>query len=108
MSKHVRPVTRLVLGLLIALTIVLPGGGAAKAAEKVTYLLAAPVFFPAFGPWTVAKQRGYYAAVGLDVDFQQAKGGADVAKQVGAGNAPVGGALGDTPIIVRGNGVPVK
>ncbi|MCY1357262.1 Riboflavin-binding protein RibY [compost metagenome] len=32
----------------------------------------------------------------------------DVAKQIGAGNALVGGALGDTPIIVRANGVPVK
>jgi len=83
-------------------------GSAAQAAEKVIYLLPAPVFFPAFGPWTVAKQRGYYAAAGLDVDFEQAKGGADVAKQVGAGNAIVGGALGDTPIIVRANGVPVK
>jgi NitT/TauT family transport system substrate-binding protein len=95
-------------GLAIALVAAMAAGGAAEAAEKVTYLLPAPVFFPAFGPWTVAKQRGYYAAAGIDVDFQQAKGGADVAKQVGAGNAIVGGALGDTPIIVRGNGVPVK
>ncbi|MCY1365009.1 Riboflavin-binding protein RibY [compost metagenome] len=31
-----------------------------------------------------------------------------MAKQIGAGNALVGGALGDTPIIVRANGVPVK
>ena len=91
--------------LLIAAMV---AGGAAQAAEKVIYLLPAPVFFPAFGPWTVAKQRGYYAAAGLEVDFEQAKGGADVAKQVGAGNAIVGGALGDTPIIVRANGVPVK
>lgn len=37
-----------------------------------------------------------------------AKGGADVAKQVGAGNAPMGGGVGDTPIIVRANGIPIK
>jgi len=82
--------------------------GSAQAAEKVTYLLPAPAFLPAFGPWMLAKERGYFAAEGLDVDFQAAQGGADAAKQVGAGNAVIGGAIGDTPIIVRANGVPVK
>jgi len=80
----------------------------AGAAEKVTYLLPAPAFLPAFGPWMLAKQRGYFEKEGLDVDFEAAKGGADAAKQVGAGNAVIGGAIGDTPIIVRANGVPVK
>jgi NitT/TauT family transport system substrate-binding protein len=32
----------------------------------------------------------------------------DVAKQVGAGNAVIGGAIGDTPIIARAQGIPVK
>ncbi len=81
---------------------------AASAAESVTYLLPAPPTLPAFGPWMVAKQRGYYSAEGLDVTFQIAKGGVDVAKQVGAGNAVIGGAIGDTPILVRANQVPVK
>ena len=80
----------------------------AKAAEDVTYLLPAPPFLPAFGPWMLAQARGYYAAEGLNVTFQAAKGGVDVAKQVGAGNAPIGGGIGDTPIIVRDNGIPVK
>jgi NitT/TauT family transport system substrate-binding protein len=31
-----------------------------------------------------------------------------VAKQVGAGNAVIGGAIGDTPIIARAQGIPVK
>ena len=31
-----------------------------------------------------------------------------MAKQVGAGNAPIGGIVGDGPIMVRGNDVPVK
>ncbi len=74
----------------------------------VTYLMPAPLTLPAFVPWVLAKQRGYYEAEGLNVTFQTAKGGVDVAKQVGAGNALVGGALGDTPIIARANGVPVK
>ena len=74
----------------------------------VTYLMPAPLTLPAFVPWVLAKQRGYYEAAGLNVNFQVAKGGVDVAKQVGAGNALIGGALGDTPIIARANGVPVK
>lgn len=83
-------------------------GQQANAAEDVTYLLPAPDFLPAFSPWMVAKQRGYFSEQGLNVTFQVAKGGVDVAKQVGAGNAVVGGAIGDTPILVRSNGVPVK
>ena len=56
----------------------------------------------------LAKHLGYYKDAGYDVDFVVARGGVDVAKQVGVGNAPIGGAIGDTPVIVRGNGVPVK
>ena len=85
-----------------------PSYATAAEAEKVTYLLPAPPFLPAFGPWMVAQARGYYAAEGLEVEFQAARGGVDVAKQVGAGNAVIGGAIGDTPIIVRANGIPVK
>lgn len=86
-------------------------GAAASHAQdlrSVTYLLPAPPALPAFAPWMVAQQRGYYAKEGLNVTFVTAKGGADVAKQVGAGNAPLGGGVGDTPIIVRANGIPIK
>ncbi|MBT7954335.1 MAG: ABC transporter substrate-binding protein [Rhodospirillaceae bacterium] len=78
------------------------------AAKDITYLLPAPGFLPAFAPWMLALGNGYYKAEGLNVKFQTARGGVDVAKQVGAGNAVVGGGLGDTPIIVRPNGIPVK
>ena len=80
----------------------------AAAAEKITYLLPAPPSLPAFAPWVLAKHLGYYNEAGYDVDFVVARGGVDVAKQIGVGNAAIGGAIGDTPIIVRGNGVPVK
>ena len=40
--------------------------------------------------------------------FVGGRGGVDVAKQIGAGNAVIGGAIGDTPIIARGQGIPVK
>ena len=79
-----------------------------QAAEKVTYLFPAPPFLPAFGPIQIAKIKGYYKDAGLDVTFQRGKGGIDVAKQVGVGNADLGGILADGPIIVRPNGVPIK
>lgn len=99
-----KTVNKFLLALVAALTL----GSSSWAAEKVTYLLPAPAFLPAFGPWMLAQARGYYADEGLEVTFQTAKGGVDVAKQVGAGNAPIGGGIGDTPIIVRSNGIPVK
>ncbi len=81
---------------------------ALAAAQPVTYLFPAPSFLPAFIPFHVARKRGYFEANNLAVTSQTAKGGVDVAKQVGAGNADFGNALGDTPIIVRPNGIPVR
>lgn len=84
---------------------------AARAQQPLTdviYLLPAPATLPAFGPWMLAQQRGYFTQEGLKVTFQVARGGVDVAKMVGAGNATIGGAIGDTPIMVRANGIPVK
>jgi NitT/TauT family transport system substrate-binding protein len=80
----------------------------ARAAESVTYLFPAPPMLPAFGPIQLAKGKGYFADAGLDVSYAVGRGGVDVAKQVGAGNAPIGGIVADAPIIVRGNGVPIK
>ncbi len=94
--------------LICALAAVMSGGAGQASAEAITYLLPAPLSLPAFGPFVVAQQRGYFKAEGLEVTFQVAKGGVDVAKQVGAGNAVIGGGIGDTSIIVRPNGVPVK
>lgn len=103
--KKIKYISLMTAGLMLGV-----GAASLQAREmrSVTYLLPAPSTLPAFAPWIVAQQRGYYAAEGLDVKFITAKGGADVAKQVGAGNAPLGGGVGDTPIIVRANGIPVK
>ena len=80
----------------------------AVALEAVTYLFPAPPILPAFGPIQIAKGKGYFTQAGLDVSFAVARGGVDVAKQVGAGNALLGGIVADGPIMVRGNGVPIK
>ena len=86
----------------------LPSAHAQTTLTEVTYLLPAPATLPAFGPWMMAQAKGYYAQEGLKVSFVSGRGGVDVAKQVGAGNAIIGGAIGDTPIIARAQGIPVK
>src|SRR4051812_50124260 len=76
--------------------------------EEVNYLLPAPPFLASFIPWVLAQSRGYFAREGLKVNYQVAKGGVDVAVQVGAGNAPIGGGIGDKPGIARAPGIPGK
>lgn len=80
----------------------------AQPLKTVHYLLAAPEILPAYAPWVLADKLGYYAQAGYDVKFSVGQGGVDVAKQVGAGNVDLGSALGDTPIIVRPNGIKIK
>lgn len=94
--------------IAVVCIVALPIATPATAAESITYLFPAPPILPAFGPIQLAKGKGYFTQAGLDVTFAVARGGVDVAKQVGAGNAQFGGVVGDSPIIVRGNGVPVK
>ena len=99
---------RLVVATLACASVTLPMMAKAQNLQEITYLLPAPGTLPAFGPWMIAQAKGYYKAEGLDVKFVTARGGVDVAKQVGAGNAVIGGAIGDTPIIARAQGIPVK
>lgn len=98
---------RLCLGVLASVSLALPLSAHAQL-QEITYLLPAPGTLPAFGPWMVAQAKGYYEAEGLKVNFVTGRGGVDVAKQIGAGNAVIGGAIGDTPIIARAQGIPVK
>lgn len=91
-----------------AIAVAAATAAAHAAPMEITYLLPAPATLPAFAPWMIAMQNGYYADENIKINFVSGKGGVDVAKQLGAGNALVGGAIGDTPIIVRANGVPVK
>lgn len=96
---------RVALGGLLATAAIRP---TFAATEKVTYLFPAPAFLPAFMPFHIALKRGYYAKNNVEVDFKTGRGGADVAKQVGVGNADIGGGLGETTMIVRPNGLPVR
>jgi len=108
--KQTQPINaarRLCLSVLAAGVLATPFSSHAQL-QEVTYLLPAPGTLPAFGPWMIAQAKGYYEQEGLKVNFVTARGGVDVAKQIGAGNAVIGGAIGDTPIIARAQGVPVK
>jgi NitT/TauT family transport system substrate-binding protein len=97
-----------IVALVVVLGAPLSTTSPAFAAEAITYLFPAPPSLPAFGPIRLAKGKGYFADAGIDVNFAVGRGGVDVAKQVGAGNAPLGGIVADGPIMVRQNGVPIK
>jgi len=96
---------RAALGGLIATAAVRPS---IAAAESMTYLFPAPAFLPAFLPFQLAKKRDYFSTNNVAVTFQTGHGGADVAQQVGAGNVDLGGGVGETSMIVRPNGLPVR
>jgi NitT/TauT family transport system substrate-binding protein len=106
MPKSVKALHLATIGCLLALLTFFVSP--AFALEDVTYLFPAPPNLPAFGPIQLAKGKGYFEANGLDVRFAVGRGGVDVATQVGAGNAPLGGIVADGPIVVRQNGVPIK
>jgi NitT/TauT family transport system substrate-binding protein len=95
------------LGLVAAAGLAL-GGTGAQAQTDLTYLFPAPDFLPAFAPFQLALGKGYYAEEGLNVTFRVGQGGADVATQVAVGNADMGGGMGDTAMIVRANGLPIR
>lgn len=76
--------------------------------ESMSYLLPAPSSLPAFIPFHVAVRRGYFSANNIDLKVQSARGAVEVAKQVAVGNVDVGGALGETTMIVRPNGLAVR
>lgn len=108
MTRAFNGTRRACLSLLATAALVSPLAAHAQPMQEITYLLPAPGTLPAFGPWMLAQAKGYYEQEGLKVTFVTARGGVDVAKQIGAGNAVIGGAIGDTPIIARAQGIPVK
>ncbi len=80
----------------------------AQTPDRITYLYPAPGNLPAFAPFALARQRGYYQAENLEITWQTGRGGVDVATQLAAGNATLGGGIGDTSIIVRAQDAPVR
>lgn len=109
MKKIMHALRRLArTSFLMSAALLAAGGVHAQEHFQLTYLLPAPTNAIAFAPLMLAQHKNYYADAGLQVRFVSVKGGADVGKQLGAGNGHLGGALGDTPLILRQNGIPVK
>jgi NitT/TauT family transport system substrate-binding protein len=81
---------------------------AASAAEKVSVVMDAG-FNGRHAYYFVAIEKGYYEAVGLDVQVVRGQGSADAIKQVAAGNAQFGFADAGSVVLARANEqVPVK
>lgn len=62
---------------------------------------------PYYAPLYVAKEKGFFAEQGLDVDFYYAAA-ADIVKNVGAGNVEFGFPNADSVILAKSQGIPVK
>lgn len=82
--------------------------GLAAPLEHLTYLLPAPKDAIVFAPFVLAEHQGLYAAQGLAVTFTTVQGGAKVGEALQRGEGDLGGALGDTPILLRERGIQVK
>jgi len=102
--------TRIAVCAAVAASWLCAAFGAATAAEpdQVRFLLPSSRYLVAFAPLNLAESRGYFAKENVKIEFVTVRGGAEVATQVGAGNALIGGGIGDTSIIVRANGVPIR
>ncbi|MBT0668155.1 ABC transporter substrate-binding protein [Novosphingobium profundi] len=81
---------------------------AARPADTITYLLPAPKEAIVFAPFVLAQIQGKYRAANLDVHFVVVPGGFNVGKALARGEGDLGGASGDTPILLRAADAPVK
>lgn len=102
-----------VAAVLVLVLLVLSGcggsgsGGSSKELKKVTFRLNwATGGYHA--PYYLAKEKGYFAAEGLDVEIQAGKGSVDTVKLVANGSADFG--LADAVSIIPGKiqGMPIK
>ena len=85
------------------------GLGASPSPSALTPLTVGLGFIPSvqFAPFYLADQAGYYAEVGLDVEFQN-KIDPDLITLVGAGNVDIGLADGTSVIPAVSQGIPIK
>lgn len=85
--------------------------GFAPSAEKpapLVYLLPAPKEAVALAPFVLAESLGFYRDAGLDVGFERRAGGLEVGKALARGEGDLGGASGDTAVVLRDQGLPIK
>jgi NitT/TauT family transport system substrate-binding protein len=81
--------------------------GGARAADKVTFGLDW-VISGQHAPFFVAKEKGFYAQEGLEVDIVRGYGSADAVKRVAAGNFDIGFGDAGALALARAEGLRVK
>ncbi|HEY6611443.1 MAG TPA: ABC transporter substrate-binding protein [Pseudomonas sp.] len=104
----IRTASRILGFLVTALLSIYAATSQAAPLKPVTYLLPSFASSPAFAPWIIARAKGYYAQAGLEVNFVACKGGLDVARRLHQGEGLAGGAMGETSIIARDQGLDVR
>ncbi|TNE40605.1 MAG: nitrate ABC transporter substrate-binding protein [Alphaproteobacteria bacterium] len=99
-------ITKFVSTLAVATLAGLFSINSASAAEKITFVLN---WFPTadHSPYYYAREQGWYADAGLDVDIEAAKGSAASSQKIGLGQAQLGVADLPTAFIARGKGADV-
>jgi len=78
------------------------------AADKVTMMFPASLDLSNVSAFQIAKYKHYYSDAGLEVEFLPGQGGVYAGRQVGAGKADFGVVFGDTAIVLRSQGLPIK
>ena len=81
---------------------------AGRAADKVTMMFPASLDLPNVSAFQIAKYKRYYADAGLDVEFLPGRGGVYSGKQAATGKADFALIFGDTAIVLRSQGFPVR
>jgi NitT/TauT family transport system substrate-binding protein len=93
--------------LFLVLALVASSVGA-SAADKVVIVFPASPELLNVSVFQIAKYRHYYSDAGLDVEFLTGKGGVYAGRQVGTGQADFAEVFGDTAIVLRSQGLPVR
>lgn len=96
-------ITKIVSALAVIALAGLSSMSSSGAAEKITFVLN---WFPTadHSPYYYAREQGWYADAGLEVDIESAKGSAASSQKIGIGQAQLGVADLPTAFIARSKG----
>lgn len=78
------------------------------AADKITMMFPASEDLPNVSAFQIAKYKHYYSDAGLDAEFLAGHGGVYGGRQAGDGNVDFAEIFGDTAVVLRSQGVPIK
>jgi NitT/TauT family transport system substrate-binding protein len=91
-----------------ALVALLLSGMVCQAGDKVTVMFPASLGLSNVSAFQIARYKNYYGDAGLEVEFLPGQGGVYAGREVGEGKADFGVVFGDTAIVLRSQGLPLK